>query len=107
MIYNLLSAINGFFFYPVLTILFFGIVIYVIMGWLFQFGTISRHDPRFFGVWSFLHGIIEPVVRPVRRYVPTPGGLDLPLMVVALTILFLRDFFIQWLIVLVTFGGNI
>lgn len=107
MIFSLLSAIFSFFIYPVLTIYFICMIVYVIMGWLFQFGTLSRHDPRFVGVWNFLHGIIEPVVRPVRRYIPTPGGLDLPLMVVALSILFLRDFFIKWLIVLVTFGGSI
>lgn len=104
--YELLTALNVYFIGPILTILFIGIVVYIIMGWLFQFGTISRQDPRFFGIWNFLHGVIEPVVRPVRRYVPTPGGLDLPLLVVLLTIVFMRDFFVQWVIRLITFGGS-
>ena len=100
---SLLYAIYIYFLSPVLLLFSIGIFVYIIMSWLFQLGTLSRHDPRFLGVWSFLHGVIEPVVRPLRRYIPSPGGLDLALFVVLLSIPFLREYLLPTIIRAVPF----
>ena len=42
----------------------------------------------------FLYRVTEPVLRPVRRWLPPMSGLDLSPMVVLLAIYFLRSFLV-------------
>lgn len=62
-----------------LTLLFytFAIFVYIILSWIGQ----GRYSP----IGAILGDLIEPVLRPVRRVLPTIGGLDLsPLLVLIL-----------------------
>lgn len=62
-----------------LTLLFytFAIFVYIILSWIGQ----GRYSP----IGAILGDLIEPVLRPVRRILPTIGGLDLsPLLVLIL-----------------------
>jgi YggT family protein len=44
----------------------------------------------------FLHGMTEPLLRPLRRYIPLVGGrLDLSPLVLLLVIIFLQSFLLQ------------
>jgi YggT family protein len=53
------------------------ILIYVIMSWV--------ADRQYHPIGAALYDIVEPVLRPVRRYVPPIAGVDLsPLIVVIL-----------------------
>lgn len=100
---DLLAALHVYFVSPILTLLFFVILIYVIMSWLFAGGVIQQGNPTARQVMSMLHSVIEPIARPVRQIVPPLGQFDLSLFVVILAIPFLRDFAIPRVIALVPF----
>jgi len=74
---DLLWAVHSYFISPVLTIYFIALLVFV--------------------------SIIEPVARPIRRFVPPIGNLDLSVLIIALAIPFLRDYLIPRLIALVPF----
>lgn len=98
---ELLLALHGYFFSPILTLLWFVIIIYFVMSWLFVGGIIDGRNPTARNIFSMLQNVIEPLARPVRRVIPNVGGFDLSLFIVILAIPFLRDFLIPRIILLV------
>jgi len=66
------------------------IIIYVIMSWLVAFNIVNTYNPVVNAVGGFLHKLIEPVMKPIRRILPVMGGLDLAPLVVLLGIFFIR-----------------
>jgi len=57
-----------------------------------------RPDP-YNPIVRFLNGVTEPVLRPIRRYLPVNwGGFDFSPLVVLLAIIFLQEFLIKSLI---------
>ncbi|MEC7289906.1 MAG: YggT family protein [Pseudomonadota bacterium] len=95
---DLFWALHSYFISPVLTIFFFGLLVYVILGWLMIGGVVDNRNPTVRSIYGFLFSIIEPVAKPIRRFIPPIGGLDLSILVVALAIPFLRDWLIPRLI---------
>jgi len=98
---DLLLALHVYFVSPLLTLFFFAIFIYVVMSWLFAGGMIDGRNPTARSIWNMLHGIIEPIVRPLNRVLPRVGQFDLGVLVIILAIPFVRDFAIPRLIALV------
>ena len=56
-----------------------------------------RPDP-YNPIVRFLYAVTEPVLRPIRRRLPSLGGFDLSPLVVLLAIYFLQEFLIKSLI---------
>lgn len=62
----------------------------VILSWLVAFNLVNTRHPFVNSVGRFLYQITEPVLRPIRRIVPSFGGIDLSPLIAALLIGFLR-----------------
>ena len=63
-----------------------------IFSWLFAFNVINSSNRFVATLGQFLHNVTEPVLRPVRRFMPDLGGIDISPIVVLLIIFFLRSF---------------
>lgn len=100
---SLLAAIHGYFLSPVLTIFFFALLVYVVLGWLMVGGVVDNRNQTVRSIYQFLFQIIEPVARPIRRIIPPLGNLDLSILVIALAIPFVRDWLIPRIILAVPF----
>ena len=100
---DLLTALYGYFISPILTIYFFALIVYVVLGWLMVGGVVDNRNPTVGSIYQFLFQIIEPVARPVRRIIPPLGNLDLSILVIALAIPFLRDWLIPRIILAIPF----
>lgn len=72
-----------------------GIYTWIIIGsaifsWLYAFNVINAHN-RFVGmIGEFLYKATEPALRPIRRFLPDLGGLDISPIVLLLIIMFVR-----------------
>ncbi|MEL7128025.1 MAG: YggT family protein [Pseudomonadota bacterium] len=86
---------------PIFGLLFLVVLVYVIMSWLFAGGILQTHNPTARNIWNMLHSVIEPMVRPLRRFIPPMGGFDLSLLVFILLIRFVDKALIPRLIMLV------
>jgi YggT family protein len=75
----------------VLSLYWWCIIIYVIMSWLVAFNIVNTYNPVVNTIGGFLHKLIEPVMKQIRRVLPVMGGLDLAPLVVLLAIFFLRQ----------------
>lgn len=79
--------------YPLLKVLLFALsgykvllLAYALLSWLYLFGII-RPDSNFFAaVNQFLTSITEPILVQIRRFVPSPGGIDLSFIVLFIAI---------------------
>jgi YggT family protein len=66
------------------------IIVYVIMSWLVAFNVVNTYNPVVNAVGGFLHKLIEPPMKQIRRIIPAMGGLDLAPLVLLLIIFFAR-----------------
>lgn len=67
------------------------IFVMVIMSWLLSFNVINRHNQFVDAVWRSLLAVTEPLLAPIRRTLPSLGGLDLSPIVLLLGVFFLRE----------------
>ncbi len=65
--------------------------IYVIMSWLVNFGVINTHNRFVYIVLDVLYRITEPVLRPIRNFIPNLGNIDIAPIVLVLLLIFLRN----------------
>jgi YggT family protein len=72
--------------------------IYVILGWLINFGVINTQNRIVYLVMDFLYRITEPALRPIRNFVPNLGGIDISPILLVLVLIFIRDFIVVDLI---------
>ncbi|MDA0798754.1 MAG: YggT family protein [Chloroflexi bacterium] len=59
-----------------------------IVSWLFVFGVRNEILTQ---INQALSAITEPILAPIRRYVPAAGGLDLSFLVVVFGLMFIRS----------------
>lgn len=67
------------------------LVIWVIASWLRGFGVIDARNSAVRQILSILDALTEPVIRPIRRILPSIGGLDLSPLVVIFGLYFILD----------------
>jgi YggT family protein len=61
-----------------------------IMSWLLAFNVVNYRNQAVRMIWEFLSRITEPLLRPIRRILPSFGGIDLSPLVLILVIIFLQ-----------------
>jgi YggT family protein len=66
------------------------IIVQAIMSWLLAFNVISLSNDIANAIWATLHGLTEPIYRPIRRIMPDFGALDLTPMVVIIGIMIVQ-----------------
>ncbi len=80
----------------------FILVVTAIMSWLVAFNVINVRNDLVRQVLYTLELLTEPVLRPIRRFVPPLGGLDLSFLVLFILIQLIRMVIIPELIDLMT-----
>ena len=70
------------------------IILSAVLSWLVAFDIVNMRNRFVYLVGDTLNRLTEPVYRPVRRFLPDMGGLDLSPLIVILGLWFLRD--IMW-----------
>ena len=70
------------------------IIVSAVLSWLVAFDVVNMRNRFVYLVGDMLNRLTEPVYRPVRRFLPDMGGLDLSPLIVILGLWFLRD--IMW-----------
>ncbi len=66
------------------------IIISAVMSWLVAFNVVNARNQVVFTIGNFLYRITEPALRPIRRFVPNFGGVDVTPVVLILIVLFVR-----------------
>ena len=62
----------------------------VIMSWLLAFNILNMSNQFVATIANALYQITEPLLRPIRSFVPNFGGLDISPIILFLAIYFIR-----------------
>ena len=76
----LIGAISG--------LIFWIVIIHVIFSWLITFNIINMHNPFIYQIYTMLDRLLEPLLRPIRNFMPNLGGLDLSPIILLLGVQF-------------------
>jgi YggT family protein len=64
-----------------------------ILSWLIAFGVVNIRNDVVRAVWNLFLSLTEPFLRPIRKFLPNTGGIDISPIILLLAIMF-----IQWII---------
>ncbi len=66
------------------------IIAAAVMSWLISFRVINTYSRPVSIIGDFLYRATEPVLRPIRRFLPNFGGLDISPVVLLIVIWLIR-----------------
>ena len=61
-----------------------------IMSWLIAFNVINPYNQFVRSLWMGFNALTEPLLRPIRRWMPDMGGIDLSPMILILLCIFVQ-----------------
>ena len=61
-----------------------------VLSWLVAFNVVNPRSPAVMMVGRLLYQLTEPVLRPIRNFLPPMVGLDISFIVLALIIYFIQ-----------------
>ena len=69
---------------------FWAIIVSAVLSWLIAFNVINTSNRAVYTIVDFLYRITEPALRPIRRFIPNLGGIDISPVILMLGIYFVR-----------------
>lgn len=69
----------------------FALIGSAVLSWLVAFNVINTRNRFVYTVGDLLHRVTEPGLRPIRRFLPNLGGIDISPIVLILLLVFVRD----------------
>jgi YggT family protein len=70
----------------ILDIYWYLVIIQAVISWLIAFNVINTYSRPVAMVLDFLYRITDPLLRPIRQFVPSFGGLDVSPVILLLII---------------------
>ena len=67
-----------------------------VLSWLVVFQVVNTRNRAVMAIGDFLYRATEPALRPIRRYLPNMGGMDLSPVVLILLLIFLRNLIAEY-----------
>lgn len=95
---NFLQSILLYFVSPIISLLIFVMFIYMAFSWLIAFNIVNLRNPAMAQIYDICQRLIEPILTPIRRFVPPLGGLDLAFLVAFLGLSWLNSYVVPSLV---------
>lgn len=82
---ELLSFISS-----LITLYIYVIIASAVMSWLIAFNVVNPYNQFVRSIWQGLNALTEPLLRPIRRFMPDLGGIDISPVVLILLCAFVQ-----------------
>lgn len=65
------------------------VIVQFVMSLLISFNVVNLHNDFVAAIWRAVNALLDPVLKPIRRYMPDTGAIDISPMVliIGLTII--------------------
>ncbi|MER8921890.1 YggT family protein [Mesorhizobium sp. M0802] len=67
------------------------IIASAIFSWLYAFNVVNSRNQFVGSIGNLLYRLTEPALRPIRRFMPDLGGVDISPIILLLLLFFLRQ----------------
>ena len=74
-----------------ITLYIYVIIAGAVMSWLMAFNVVNPYNPFVRSVWQGLNALTEPLLRPIRRWMPDLGGIDISPVILILACAFVQS----------------
>lgn len=71
------------------------IILSVAISWLIAFGVVNTRNEQAANLVNLLEKATNPIYKPLRRFIPSIGGIDITPMIVIFAIFFLKQIVFQ------------
>ena len=79
-----------FLFNSLVSLAIFLVIVTAILSWLVAFDVINLRNPAMYRIVKTLDQLTEPMLRPIRRFLPNLGGIDISPIILLLLLQALR-----------------
>lgn len=62
-----------------------------VLSWLVAFNVVNTSNSIVRQVGDFLYRVTEPALRPIRRFMPNLGGVDISPIILIIGLIFVRN----------------
>ncbi len=73
------------------------IIASAIMSWLIAFQVINTRNDVVRSIWNFFDAITTPFLRPIRRFMPNTGSIDLSPIVLFLAVMLIQNIIVRYI----------
>jgi YggT family protein len=74
-----------FLFNSLISLIILVVIINALLSWLIAFEVLNVRNPTIYRIVRALDGITDPLLRPIRRFMPNLGGIDIsPIILILL-----------------------
>jgi YggT family protein len=63
--------------YSLIDLIIFVVIVTAILSWLIAFDVLNVRNATVNRIVSFLNALTDPLLRPIRRFMPNLGGIDI------------------------------
>ena len=70
--------------FAVIQLIIFVVIINAVLSWLIAFEVLNVRNPTIYRIVRALDAVTEPLLRPIRRFIPNLGGIDISPIVLIL-----------------------
>ncbi|KQZ93253.1 hypothetical protein ASD64_19125 [Mesorhizobium sp. Root157] len=77
------------------------IIASAIFSWLYAFNVVNPRNQFVGTIGNMLFKLTEPALRPIRRFMPDLGGIDISPIILLLALFFVRQFLLTTVLPLV------
>ncbi len=71
------------------------VFVQVVLSWLVAFNVVNTRNRFVYLVGDFLYRVTDPALRPIRRLLPSFGGIDVSTVVLLVALYFIRQLLIH------------
>ncbi len=79
----------------ILDVYFYIIIASVIISWLIAFEVLNVKNPQAQNLIKLLNKLTEPVYKPLRKFIPPIGGIDITPIIVIFAIFLLQNLIVR------------
>ena len=79
-----------FIFNSLISLAIFLIIVTAVLSWLVAFDVINLRNPAMYRIVRTLDRLTEPMLRPIRRFLPNLGGIDISPIILLILLQALR-----------------
>jgi YggT family protein len=76
----------------VLDLLWWVLILSAVFSWLYAFNVINSRNQVVDTIGTMLFRVTEPLLRPIRQFLPDLGGIDISPIILLIIIFFVRTF---------------
>ena len=74
----------------IINLIIFVLIVQAVLSWLIAFELVSRRNQFIETIWRLTNALTDPMLRPIRRFMPRVSGVDFSPMVLILLLYVLQ-----------------